>query len=165
MKNENMKTLPVTRGSKLEGMITIGDIAESYMEVYDNHILSMSKTQYRNIANTMDGTFVTGNEHSYFVNGKVMVAASEVSHMEEVIEKDDMVIGTVILIFVRKFLTKCDIRLICRIHKVFVYLSIEKHHKTPQGLRCALPIQWRLLTIKFFIHYANNKNGVKTQGR
>lgn len=92
MKNENMKTLPVTRGSKLEGMITIGDIAESYMEVYDNHILSMSKTQYRNIANTMDGTFVTGNEHSYFVNGKVMVAASEVSHMEEVIEKDDMVI-------------------------------------------------------------------------
>lgn len=92
MKNENMKTLPVTRGNKLEGMITIGDIAESYMEVYDNHILSMSKTQYRNIADTMDGVFVTGNEHSYFVNGKVMVAASEVSHMEENIEKDDMVI-------------------------------------------------------------------------
>lgn len=92
MKNENMKTLPVTRGSKLEGMITIGDIAESYMEVYDNHILSMSKTQYRNIANTMDGTLVTGNEHSYFLNGKVMVAASEITHMGEVIEQDDMVI-------------------------------------------------------------------------
>ena len=92
MKNENMKTLPVTRGSKMEGIITIGDIAESYMEVYDNHILSMAKTQYRNIANTMDGTFVTGNEHSYFLNGKVMVAASEITHMGEVIEKDDMVI-------------------------------------------------------------------------
>lgn len=92
MKDENMKTLPVTRDNKLEGIITIGDIAKSYMEVYDNHILSISKTQYRNIAGTMNGTIVTGNEHSYFVNGKVMVAASEPDHMEEVIEKDDLVI-------------------------------------------------------------------------
>lgn len=92
MTAENMKTLPVLRGNKLEGIITIGDIAKSYMEVYDNHILSTSKTQYRNIARTMDGTFVTGNEHSYFVNGKVLVAASEASHMDEVIEKDDLVI-------------------------------------------------------------------------
>lgn len=92
MTDESMKTLPILRGNKLEGIITIGDIAKSYMEVYDNHILSISKTQYRNIAGTMDGTFVTGNAHSYFVNGKVLVAASEASHMDEVIEKDDLVI-------------------------------------------------------------------------
>ena len=92
MKDENMKTLPVTRDSKIEGIITIGDIAQSYMEVYDNHILSTSKTQYRNIINTLNGTLINGNEHSYFVNGKVVVAASDVEHMEKVIEKDDLVI-------------------------------------------------------------------------
>ena len=34
MKELNIKTLPVTRDSKLEGLITIGDIATSYMDVY-----------------------------------------------------------------------------------------------------------------------------------
>lgn len=33
MKELNIKTLPVTRDSKLEGLITIGDIATSYMDV------------------------------------------------------------------------------------------------------------------------------------
>ena len=47
MKDENIKTLPVTRGEKLEGLITIGDIATSYMEVYDNNILATARTQYR----------------------------------------------------------------------------------------------------------------------
>ena len=44
MKDENIKTLPVTRGEKLEGLITIGDIATSYMEVYDNNILATART-------------------------------------------------------------------------------------------------------------------------
>ena len=62
MKEENIKTLPVTRDNKLEGLITIGDIATSYMDVYDSAILSTARTQYRNIATTIDGTVVIGNE-------------------------------------------------------------------------------------------------------
>ena len=46
MKTENVMTLPVTNQSdKLVGLITTGDIAESYMGVYDNHILSRARTQ------------------------------------------------------------------------------------------------------------------------
>ena len=71
MKELNIKTLPVTRDSKLEGLITIGDIATSYMDVYDSGILSKARTQYRNIASTIDGTIIAGNPHSYVLNGKV----------------------------------------------------------------------------------------------
>lgn len=58
MKELNIRTLPVTRDSKLEGLITIGDIATSYMDVYDSGILSKARTQYRNIASTIDGTII-----------------------------------------------------------------------------------------------------------
>ena len=92
MKDENIKTLPVTRGEKLEGLITIGDIATSYMEVYDNNILATARTQYRNIVKTLDGMLITGNEHGYFLNGKVVIAASSPDMMENFIEKDDLVI-------------------------------------------------------------------------
>ena len=88
MKDENIKTLPVTRGEKLEGLITIGDIATSYMEVYDNNILATARTQYRNIVKTLDGTLISGNEHGYFLNGKVVIAASSPDLMENFIEKD-----------------------------------------------------------------------------
>ena len=92
MKQENIRTLPVTRNDRLEGLITIGDIATSYMEVYDSHILSTARTQYRNIVNTLDGTIVTGNEHGYFLKGKVIIAASSPDMMENIIAKDDLVI-------------------------------------------------------------------------
>ena len=49
MKELGVITLPVVKNKKLEGLITITDIATSYMEVYDNMILSKAKTQYRNI--------------------------------------------------------------------------------------------------------------------
>ena len=92
MKAENIKTLPITRNNRLEGLITIGDIATSYMEVYDSRILATARTQYRNIVGTLDGTLVTGNEHGYFLNGKVLIAASSPELMENFIEKDDLVI-------------------------------------------------------------------------
>lgn len=92
MKEENIRTLPITRNNRLEGLITIGDIATSYMEVYDNRILSTARTQYRNIVHTLDGNLVTGNEHGYFLKGKVIIAASSPDLMENIIEKDDLVI-------------------------------------------------------------------------
>ena len=38
MKEQNVVTLPITTDNgELEGLITIGDIANSYMDVYDSH--------------------------------------------------------------------------------------------------------------------------------
>ena len=87
MRESNIHTLPVTRDGKLEGVITIGDIAKTYMEVYDSTILSKARTQYRNIARAVEGEVVTGNEHSYLLNGKVAIAAS--SRIAEYVSDQD----------------------------------------------------------------------------
>ena len=92
MKERNAYTIPVTRNQKLEGVITTGDIATSYMDVYDSNILATARTQYQNMVDTVDGEIVTGNSHAYFVKGKVVVAASSPDLMENYIEKDDLVI-------------------------------------------------------------------------
>ena len=39
MKELNVVTLPVTKNTRLEGLITTEDIAEAYMDVYDSKIL------------------------------------------------------------------------------------------------------------------------------
>ncbi len=92
MKDRNVYTLAVTDEQQLEGVITTSDIATSYMDVYDSRILAVARTQYQNIANTLDGEIVNGNPHAYFVKGKVTVAASSPEMMETYIEKDDLVI-------------------------------------------------------------------------
>ncbi len=93
MKKLDVVTLPVTnRLGKLEGLIVTKDIATSYMDVYDNHALSNARTQYKNIAETLDGKVVTGNEHAYFVRGKVVIGTANPEYMTELIESDDLVI-------------------------------------------------------------------------
>lgn len=92
MKEESIKTLPITRNDKLEGLITIGDIATSYMDVYDSSILSVARTQYRNIASTIDGEIINGNEHSYLLKGKVGIMSSSRKQVAEFIEENDLVI-------------------------------------------------------------------------
>ena len=92
MKESNIHTLPVTRDGKLEGVITIGDIAKTYMDVYDSTILSKARTQYRNIARAVEGEILTGNEHSYLLKGRVAIAASSRILMSDFINKNDLVI-------------------------------------------------------------------------
>lgn len=92
MQQEQAKTLPIVKDDELVGVVSTGDIAKSYMDVYDSEILSKARTQYRNIIKTLDGTMITGNEHGYFMRGKVAIGASSPNLMEEFIEKDDLVI-------------------------------------------------------------------------
>ena len=93
MKILNVVTLPVVnKRDKLEGLIVTGDIAKSYMDVYDNSILAKARTQYRNIVETLDGKIVAGNEHGYFVKGKVIVGAGTPDTIKGNVAEDDLVI-------------------------------------------------------------------------
>ncbi|MCI5493090.1 MAG: putative manganese-dependent inorganic diphosphatase [Lachnospiraceae bacterium] len=93
MKTLDVVSLPITRpDNTLDGMIVTGDIAKSYMDVLDNDILSTARTQFKNIVETLNGVMVTGNEHGYFIRGKVVVAAATPDLMEEYIDDDDVVI-------------------------------------------------------------------------
>ena len=92
MEEKNVVTLPITKKGTLDGVITIGDIATSYMEVYDSSILSKAKTSYRNIIETLDAQLLVGDENAVFTEGKVLVAAANPEIMEEYIKENDLVI-------------------------------------------------------------------------
>lgn len=93
MQEANVVTIPaVTEEGMLEGLITVGDIAKSYMNVYDSSILSKANTQYANIVETLEGAMVVGDAAEYFSNGKVLIAAANPDMMEYYISKGDLVI-------------------------------------------------------------------------
>lgn len=93
MKELDVVTLPiVTSNNILEGIITINDIALSYMDVYDNNILAKAKTPYKNLVEVLEGNLVSGNIHNHIVNGKVSIGATNPHVIERLIEKDDIMI-------------------------------------------------------------------------
>ena len=93
MQEANVVTIPaVTEEGLLEGLITVGDIAKSYMNVYDSSILSKANTQYANIVETLEGAMIVGDETSYFNEGKVLIAAANPDMMEYYISRGDLVI-------------------------------------------------------------------------
>ncbi len=93
MKKLEVVTLPVTNQmGKVEGIIVTKDIATSYMDVLDNRALSQARTQYKTIAETLEGAVYAGNEHAFFIRGKVVVATSNNEYMADYIEDDDLVI-------------------------------------------------------------------------
>ncbi len=93
MKENNVVTLPITTKERnLIGLITIGDIATSYMDMYDSSILATANTKYQNIIETLDATLVIGDAEAYFNKGKVLVAAANPDLMENYIEPNDLVI-------------------------------------------------------------------------
>ena len=46
----------------------------------------------RRIAETLSGKVVEGNEHAYFVKGKVLVGTANPQVLKEFVKEDDMVI-------------------------------------------------------------------------
>jgi len=93
MQENNVVTLPcVTEEGLLEGVITIGDITKSYMNLYDSSIISKACTKYANILDTLEGSMVVGDSETYFDQGKVLIAAANPDLMEFYIEPHDLVI-------------------------------------------------------------------------
>ena len=93
MMEKSIVSLPIRdREGQLEGLITIGDIAKTYMDTTDSYLLSRAKTQYRRIAETIAGTVVEGNEHGYFTKGKVLVGTANPEMLKAYIEPDDLII-------------------------------------------------------------------------
>ena len=93
MMEKSIVSLPIRdREGQLEGLITIGDIAKTYMDTTDSYLLSRARTQYRRIAETIAGTVIEGNEHGYFTKGKVLVGTANPEMLKAYIEEDDLII-------------------------------------------------------------------------
>lgn len=93
MQENSIVSLPIRdKEGGLEGLITIGDIAKTYMDTTDSYLLSRARTQYLRIAETLSGKIVEGNGHGYFTQGKVMVGTADPDKVKEYVGENDMVI-------------------------------------------------------------------------
>lgn len=83
MKEKNMVSLPVvTDENLLEGIITVSDIAKSYMDVYDSVVIARANTPYKNLTETLKGEMIAGNIDGSVECGKV-IAAENITDVKE----------------------------------------------------------------------------------
>ena len=92
MKDNKVVTLCITEDKLLKGLITTGDIMESYMGEYNANTISEAQTSYVNIVDTVDGTLLVGNIGDVQTEGKVLIGAGTPDVMEEYIKPHDIVI-------------------------------------------------------------------------
>ena len=92
MKENKVVSLCITEGTYLKGLITTGDIMESYMGSYDANTLSQARTSYTNIVDTLDGTMIVGDISDEQIEGKVLIGAGTPDILEEYIKPHDIVI-------------------------------------------------------------------------
>ncbi len=93
MRRDGLQTLPVVDDEgQLRGLITIEDIAKSYMEVYDSTIIAKARTPFANVIEALSGEMIQGDERQSVTDGKCLIAAANPDLMENYIQKGDIVI-------------------------------------------------------------------------
>ena len=93
MKNCSITTLPISHnGITLDGIIAVDDIAHSFMDIYDNDILSQARTPYRNMIDVLEGEILVGDIEDSMYNGHVLIGAMNPEVMEGYINPKDIVI-------------------------------------------------------------------------
>lgn len=93
MKRNSLNSLPVIDDNEeLLGIVTISDIIQSYIDVWDNTILGKSNTSIDNIIDTLSASPIYIPNKIRDFKGKLLVLAMEAETIGEYIEKDDIVI-------------------------------------------------------------------------
>ncbi|OFH98064.1 cobalt-dependent inorganic pyrophosphatase [Clostridium acetireducens DSM 10703] len=93
MKKNNIKTLPVSdEDNKLLGLASLSNITSSYMDIWDNNVLSKSGTKLEHIIDTLSGKCIYYSEESEKNFAKIVVAAMQPEGIKEIIEEGDIVI-------------------------------------------------------------------------
>ena len=93
MRDRGTATLSVVDGKTLEGVISIRDIANANLDIFDTEVLATSRTSHANIASTLDGTIEVGSPDDDVTSGKMCVGSTP-EMMEGVVEKGDVVLCT-----------------------------------------------------------------------
>lgn len=93
MKKNNVKTLPVTdENDQLIGVVSVSNLTSSYMDVWDNQILSKSNTKIENILEALSAKSIYIHGDNPKFPGKIIVSAMKPESVENVIETDDIAI-------------------------------------------------------------------------
>lgn len=93
MKRLEITTLCISSGSNVvDGIVTIGDLARSYLEPIENQGLAIAKTPILNLLEVLNGTLLAGDENGVFRSGKVLVGAMDPDTMKDYIKPGDAII-------------------------------------------------------------------------
>lgn len=93
MKSKNIKSLPVADNNKhLLGVLSISNLASSYMDIWDNAILNKSKTPLSNIISALNATEIFTEKNKDDFKGKISVIAMESQSMKEIVNTSDIAI-------------------------------------------------------------------------
>jgi len=93
MKKNNIKTLPVIDNQDyLSGIVSVSNLASSYLDIWDNYILSKSNTSLNNVLETLSAKIVHLSEENLVLTGKVVVSTMEPDNDKTIIEPGDIVI-------------------------------------------------------------------------
>ena len=94
MRDQQIDTLAVVDNAReLEGLITVKGIAMANMDVFDNRVLAKSRTTYRNILSTLNGTMLVGSEDGVCdERARVIIGAASPELLENTIQSGDIVI-------------------------------------------------------------------------
>lgn len=94
MKENSLVTLPVrTEDGGLDGIVTMGDIAYTYMDSSQNrHMLSEAHTSYGALADAIDGKIINGSASDHIEKGKVLIGAADPERVTDHIEDGDIMI-------------------------------------------------------------------------
>ncbi|MDD7390176.1 MAG: putative manganese-dependent inorganic diphosphatase [Lachnospiraceae bacterium] len=79
-------------GTRMIGVLSMGDITRSYMDIYDAEIVGKAHTPYQNILETVNGKMVVGDPTECVEGGKVLIAAANPDVMEQYIDEGDVVL-------------------------------------------------------------------------
>lgn len=94
MRDSDIDTLCITDADgMMEGLITIKDIANANMELFDTGILAAANTKYANLIDTLDAVLLQGDVNGVISGGKVCIGTSP-EIMEELLNAGDLVLGT-----------------------------------------------------------------------
>lgn len=93
MKKNNLNSLPIIdENEQILGIVTISDIIQSYIDVWDNGILGKSGTTIDNIIDTLSAKSIFIPNNMKPLIGKLLVLAMEPKSVGEYIEENDIVI-------------------------------------------------------------------------
>ena len=93
MRDNDIDTLCVAdEQGRLDGLITVKDVATANMDTLSPDSLAVAKTSYQNVIDILDGTVLAGKIEGRYVEGRIVIGAGSAEQMERAINKGDIVI-------------------------------------------------------------------------
>lgn len=93
MRMNNIKSLPVVdENETLNGVVSVSNVTESYMDVWDNMILGKSKVTINNLLDTLTGQIIHLAKDRRHFYGKIFALSASPEDIQKTLEEGDIVI-------------------------------------------------------------------------